>query len=125
MPIELIDFVLQADGQETGRFFCLGHARKVLIANPNGGGPLDLVRNTWHGDTALLVPDGVSRRPFDLRINIEASCLGPIKFENHKALQNANMRCGYTYSRRRPHCLQEVIGQYAKIIPKLCNGLSR
>jgi hypothetical protein len=41
--IELIDFVLQTDGQETGRFFCLRHARKVLIANPNGGGPLDLV----------------------------------------------------------------------------------
>ena len=123
--IELIDFVLQTDGQETGRFFCLRHARKVLIANPNGSGPLDLVRNAWHRNTALLVPDGVSRKPFDFRINVEASWLLPIKFKNDNALQNADMWSSYAYSRRRPHCLQEVIGQQTEIIPKLCNAFSQ
>ena len=123
--IELIDFVLQADGQETGGFFCLGHARKILIANPNGSGPLDLVRNTWHRNTALFVPDGVSRKPFDFRINIEASWLPAIKFKNDNALQQADMWSGFAYSRRCPHCLQEVICQQTEIIPKFGNAFSR
>ena len=121
--IELIDFVLQADRQETGRFFCLRHARKVLIANPNRSGPLDLVRNTWHGNTALLVPDGVSRKPFDFRIDVEASWLPPIKFKNDNAFQNADVRRSYAYSRRRPHCVQEVLSQYTKIITEPGNGV--
>lgn len=117
--------MLQTDGQETGRFFCLRHAREVLIANPNGSRPLDLVRNAWHRNTALFVPDDVSRKPFDVRINVEASWLPPIKFKNDNALQKADMWSSYAYSRRRPHCLQEVVGHQAEIIAKLRNGFSR
>ena len=123
--IKLINFVLQADGQEAGRFSYLRHARKVLIADPDVGGPLDFVRNTWHGDTALLMPDGVSRKPFDLRIDVKAGRLAPIKFENDNALQNADVWRSYAYSRRRSHCLEEVVCQQAEIIPKLRNGFSR
>lgn len=122
--IELIDFVLQADGQETGRFFCLRYARKVLKANPNGSGPLNLVRSAWHRNTALLVPDGFSRKPFDLRIDVGSSWLAPIQFENDNAVQNADVWRSYAYSRRRSHCLQEVVDQQTEIIPKLRNGFS-
>src|SRR6202047_5438776 len=93
-PIELIDLVLETNGEQTIGLLDLFHTAQLLIAYPHTGMAFDLFRYARQGDAAFFVPDHIGGSPDDLRVHIGPHSIRCCEFDHGQPLRNNVMSGG-------------------------------
>src|SRR5271168_1594729 len=109
-PVQLVDLVLQADGEQPVRFFYSRETVNILVPQTHAGRPFDRLDGAGHGDAAFLMSLQLSGPPDDLRIDVYA-CLARYQFKNGNTPRFADMRTRDANAGCCAHGVEEVAGQ--------------
>ena len=124
LAAQMVDFVLQADGEQVRRLDRPRLAVEVEIAHDDVLGAFDLVVDAGHRQTALLA-DLNAVALDDLRIDQHQQLVPLFRdVDDDDAFVHVDLRRGQTDARRFVHRFGHVARQTANAIVNFCDGRS-